>query len=105
MKTIKKETITTKFVELMPEEMEPNVLYISKRFCIAKHLCLCGCGNQSVTTLDELITEADKAVTEMPKGYGWVLTEKRGKVSLTPSILNLPCKAHYIITNNVANFV
>jgi hypothetical protein len=38
---------------------------------------------------------------------GWHMTEKDGKVSFTPSIGNyqLPCKSHYIITKNKANFV
>jgi hypothetical protein len=92
MRTIKKVPIEPLFVELIPEEdkMKQGVLYISKEHSVAIHLCLCGCGNQSVTPLSE---------------KGWGLTEKNGKVSLAPSILNQPCKAHYILTNNVANFV
>jgi len=107
MKTIKKVEIKPVFVEWMPEpeNMEQGILYISKR-CLAIHLCLCGCGEQVVTPLDEIVTESEKIVTEMPPG-GWILTEKRNKISMTPSIGNyeFPCKSHYIITNNVANFV
>jgi hypothetical protein len=103
MRTIKKVPIEPIFVEFMPEDMEQGKMYISKKFCLAIHLCLCGCGKQSVTPLDKIVTETTEIVTNMPLG-GWILTERRGKVSLTPSILS-PCKAHYIITNNVANFV
>jgi hypothetical protein len=108
MKTIKKVQIEPVYVEWMPEkeEMKQGVLYISKKGCLAIHLCLCGCGEEVVTPLDEIVTETEKIVSEMPPG-DWILTEKRDKISLTPSIGNykLPCKSHYIITNNVANFV
>lgn len=91
MKTLKKVEIEPVFVEgFIPEQLEQGKLYISGEFKTAIHLCLCGCGNQSVT----------------PTGRnGWVLTEKDGKITLSPSILNHPCEAHYIIRNNVANFV
>jgi len=106
MKTIKKVPIEPVYVDWMPDVLEQGKLYISKKGCLAIHLCLCGCGEQTVTPLDEIVTETDKTVTEMPKG-GWILTEKRNKISMTPSIGNysVPCKSHYIITNNVANFV
>jgi len=92
MKTIKQVTITPEFVKFIPEQMEPGILYISKEYGCANHLCLCGCGTQTVT----------------PLGDGmWSLIESGDKVSLTPSIYNyqIPCKSHYIITKNVANFV
>jgi hypothetical protein len=90
----------------MPENMEDGKLYISKEFCLAIHLCLCGCGRRTVTPLDEIVTETDKTVTEMPKG-GWILTEKNNSITMTPSIgnYNFPCKSHYIITKSIANFV
>jgi hypothetical protein len=109
MKTIKKVPIEPVYVEIIPEPeyLESGKLYISKSFCLAIHLCLCGCGEQVVTPLDEIVTETKRIITEMPYGYGWILTDKGGKVSMLPSIGNydFPCKSHYIITNNVANFV
>jgi hypothetical protein len=108
MKTIRKVEITPVYAEYMPprEEMQPGALYISKQGCIAEHLCLCGCGELAVTPLTEIITETETFVSEMP-GTDWFLTERNGKVSMTPSIGNysFPCKSHYIITYNVANFV
>lgn len=90
MKTIRKIEIVPMFVEFIPEELEENIIYISKEYKTAVHLCLCGCGNKSVTPLNK---------------NGWNLEENGCKVSLTPSILNNNCpnNYHYIITNNVAN--
>jgi hypothetical protein len=87
------------------EDMRQGVLYVSKS-CIAVHLCLCGCGGRVVTPLDKIVTETEEIVTESTEGW-WILTEKQGKVSMTPSIGNydFPCRSHYIITNNTANFV
>lgn len=90
MKTIRKIEIVPMFVEFIPEELDENIIYISKEYKTAVHLCLCGCGNKSVTPLNK---------------NGWDLEENGGKVSLSPSILNKNCpnNYHYIITNNVAN--
>jgi len=92
MKTLKKVEIKPVFVEFIPEKMEQGILYISKEYKCANHLCLCGCGNQTVTPLHD---------------KGWTLIEDGNKVSLTPSIGNyqFDCQSHYIITNNIANFV
>jgi len=92
MKTIKKVEITPVYVEFVPETLEENKLYISKEYKSIVHLCLCGCGNLSVTPINK---------------DGWILIEDNDKISLTPSILNANCpnKSHYILTKNIANFV
>lgn len=93
MKTLKTVEITTEFVDtVIPEVMEENKLYISLDCEVSIHLCLCGCKNEVV----------------IPFGPGgWKYTENDGKITLSPSIGNysLPCKSHYIITKNKANFV
>ncbi len=92
MKTLKKINIEPIFVEYMPSELDDNKIYISEECEVAVHLCLCGCKNEVVT----------------PIGKNWWKFEiNKNKVSITPSILskNLNCKSHYIITNNIANFV
>lgn len=73
-------------------EMEQGKIYISHEFNIASHRCLCGCGLETVTPLNE---------------SGWTLTDRDGKITMSPSIGNFqyPCKSHYIITKGVANFV
>jgi hypothetical protein len=95
MKTIKKVKIETVFCIFIPkiEEMEQGVVYVTNTYKTSSHLCLCGCGNLSVTPLNT---------------DGWTMKEKvDGTITLTPSILNNNCpnKSHYIITDNIANFV
>lgn len=97
MKTIKKVEIKPAYVNYMPEynEMEQGVVYISMAYKTSGHLCLCGCGELTITPLND--------------DYGWRLSisHNESKISLTPSIgnYNFACKSHYILTNNVANFV
>ena len=76
------------FVEFMPHTKEHGILYISKRFGLAIHLCACGCGYETVTPIDGLLA--------------WKLTENDGKVTLHPSIgnQNFECRSHYWIRNN-----
>jgi hypothetical protein len=76
-----------KFVELIPEIVEPGILYISIEYCTATHKCVCGCGNDVVTPLSPT---------------DWELTFDGDSVSLSPSIGNwgFPCKSHYWIKKN-----
>jgi len=94
MKTIKSVTIMPLFVDTIPdpEHMEEKVFYICQEYRTISHLCLCGCKNEVVTPLTV---------------EGWILTGDVHKISLSPSIgsYNLPCKSHYVIRNNVANFI
>jgi hypothetical protein len=93
MKTIKKITIEPVFVEFIPEVLEENKIYISEQYKCAVHTCLCGCGEKTVMPL---------------YSDGWSLIKHNNNtVSFTPSVgnYNFSCKSHYIITNNVANFV
>ena len=79
------------YLDTIPEILEENVLYISKKYEVAIHLCACGCKG--------------KAVTPLCNGH-WTLIEREDKVSLTPSIANWlgqnPYHAHYWITDNIA---
>jgi len=99
MKTLRKVYIEVKYVESMPpvSEMEENKIYISEKYHSSTHRCLCGCGSPTVLPINH------NGAT-----YGWDLyKENNGTVSFTPSVGNysFPCKSHYIITKNVANFV
>ncbi|WP_254508153.1 DUF6527 family protein [Anatilimnocola floriformis] len=73
-----------RFIENIPETMEPGVLYVSMEYGTASHLCCCGCGSEVVTPF----TPTD-----------WKLTYDGETVSLWPSIGNwtLPCRSHYVI--------
>jgi len=93
MRIIKRVEITPIFVKCIPETLEDNNIYISEEYKISIHKCLCGCGEISAMPIDE---------------DGWKLIKNNdGTISFTPSIGNFqfPCKSHYIITNNIANFV
>lgn len=96
MKTLKKVEVKAKFVVIIPPlpKMEENIIYISLPRKVGSHLCLCGCGHEVVTSFAE---------------NGWVYSMRHSDwtLTITPSIASnsLPCKSHYIITNNIANFV
>jgi len=76
--------LEVEFVEFVPEQLAPGVLYVSRRYSTAAHLCCCGCGLEVVTPLNPA---------------KWRLSERGGRVSLSPSIGNwsFPCQSHYWI--------
>ncbi len=73
-------------VQFMPKELQPGILYVSKEFEIAMHLCPCGCGSKVKTPLGP---------TE------WSIQETKDGPSMSPSIGNWQqaCQSHYWITN------
>lgn len=79
--------LTPEFVQYIPERPAPGVLYVSRRYATALHLCCCGCGSEVVTPLNPA---------------KWNLKEDSGAVSLSPSVGNwsLPCQSHYWIVGN-----
>lgn len=70
----------------MPKDLDPGVLYVSREFETAAHLCACGCGTKVRTPLGP---------TE------WTFKETTHGPSLNPSIGNWQqkCKSHYWIYN------
>lgn len=76
--------LTHNFVDTIPEQLVPGMLYIALRYKTATHLCCCGCGNEVVTPLSPA---------------QWRITFDGETVSLSPSVgnWNLPCRSHYII--------
>ena len=75
------------FVEFIPENLKPGVLYISIEYSTASHLCPCGCGQRVITPIQPT---------------QWSLTWDGESVSLYPSIGNwgLSCMSHYWIRKN-----
>lgn len=71
-------------VVAMPQTLAPGVLYVSREFETAHHLCACGCGHKVRTPL----SPAEWQVFETPQG-----------VTMYPSIgsWQVPCKSHYLI--------
>lgn len=76
--------IKLEHVHYMPKTLEEGVLYVSKEYKTASHLCACGCGIKVNTPL---------------KPTEWSFQEKGSKPSLSPSVGNwqLACKSHYWI--------
>lgn len=69
-------------VKYIPAKLDPGILYVSKEFGAAAHLCACGCGTIVRTPMDR-----------------WSLIETKDGPSLDPSIGNWqePCGSHYWI--------
>ena len=76
-----------RFVEFVPEQLEPNTLYISMDYATVVHSCLCGCGQRVITPL----TPTD-----------WHLAYDGETVSLSRSIGNwsFPCRSHFWIEHS-----
>jgi hypothetical protein len=72
------------YVHYMPRELKPGILYVSKEYDTAAHLCACGCGEKVRTPLDPT---------------GWRISKGKDGPSLYPSIGNWQhkCKSHYFI--------
>lgn len=81
---IRQQRLEHRFVEHIPEQLDPGLLYISMEYGTAAHLCCCGCNSEIVTPF---------SLTD------WHMTFDGESVSLWPSIGNwsLPCRSHYII--------
>ncbi len=75
------------FLDLVPDRLEPGVLYISVRYKSVQHSCCCGCGRKVVTPLSPT---------------GWRMTYDGRTISLWPSVGNWQkdCGSHYIIDRN-----
>lgn len=79
------------FVEYVPPDPAPGVVYVSMSYATAVHLCACGCGSKVVTPL---------------AASGWTMTFD-GTVTLRPSIGNgqFPCRSHYLITRDAISWL
>lgn len=76
-----------KFVDLIPDEIPSDTLFISLEYGTCVHLCGCGCKNEVVTPLSP---------------SDWKLTYDGETISLHPSIGNwsFDCRSHYFVKNN-----
>lgn len=75
------------FVDIIPDDLDEKVLYISIKYATAIHLCACGCKEEVVTPFSPT---------------DWKLTFDGKTVSLSPSIGNwsFTCQSHYYIRCN-----
>src|SRR5688572_25022050 len=81
---MKIKAIHLKYVEFMPKQLEPGILYVSEKYGTAAHLCACGCGAKIRTPLGP---------TE------WAVKKTAAGPSLWPSVGNWQqsCQSHYVI--------
>jgi hypothetical protein len=72
------------FVQLLPDQLDEGVLYVSLDYATAAHKCCCGCGREVITPLSPV---------------DWEITYDGETISLSPSIgnWNFPCQSHYWI--------
>lgn len=70
------------FVDVVPDEIEEGVLYVSVKYKSVSHLCMCGCGEKVAFRL-------------APERFGIKFDGKA--VSLSPSVgnSNFACRSHY----------
>lgn len=80
-------TVEHRFVDHIPRQLDPAVIYLSLTYNTAVHSCCCGCGEQVVNPLS-------------PKQ--WKVTYDGRSISLDPSIGNwsFACQSHYWIEHN-----
>jgi hypothetical protein len=86
------------FVQYSPnrKHMERDVVYVSKEFWCAMHLCPCDCGNVCVTPL-VFERKTYDANEKARKPQGWFFEELPDGCTWYPSIKNQGCRAHYNI--------
>lgn len=72
------------FVEEIPAELTPGVLYVSIEFRTTMHLCCCGCQSHVVLPI---------------RPSAWRVTYDGDTISMSPSVGNwsFPCRSHYWI--------
>lgn len=84
---MKLDVVEHRFVDVIPDALDPGIVYVCIEYATALHQCCCGCGREVVTPL----TPTD-----------WSLIFDGETISLDPSIGNwsFPCQSHYWITRN-----
>jgi hypothetical protein len=83
---IRHKRLEHRFIEHIPERLEPGVLYVSMEYATSAHSCCCGCGEEVVTPFSPT---------------DWKMTFDGETVSLHPSIGNwmLKCRSHYVVAH------
>ena len=78
---------------MLPDEppLENGVLYVVDGPNYVEYNCPCGCGN--------VVMLPCYTAPETKEGWGWVMQEESGRVTLQPSVYSTswPCRSHYFI--------
>lgn len=88
----KQSRLNHQWVRFIPDKPGQGILYLSREYRTATHLCCCGCGLEVVTPLNP---------------SKWAVVDHGDSVSLIPSIGNwsFPCNSHYWIDRNGVEWV
>jgi hypothetical protein len=79
------------FVKYIPDKLQERIIYVSREYKTASHLCCCGCGLVVVTPLNSA---------------KWRISDHGKSISLFPSIGNwsFPCQSHYWIDHGLVKW-
>jgi hypothetical protein len=80
-------SVEHRFVDLVPRDLDPAVVYVSFEYTTVAHLCCCGCGKRVVLPLSPA---------------QWEIAFDGETISVWPSVGNwdLDCRSHYVIDRN-----
>ena len=73
-------------VTYIPNIIEPDTLYYSQEYKTSRHICPCGCQQQIPLPIRD--------------GEWSLEIDENENFTISPSILNRECKAHYFIRNS-----
>ena len=87
-------------------DLKPGVMWINKDARHIQFLCPCGCDAGRGTILPISIA-GDARPPEIAKGgqYWTLIVHNDETISLTPSVLQTACGAHYFVQNNKVRWV
>ena len=88
---MKHERLTPYFVEIIPEQLDEAILYVSMTYSTAAHRCACGCGEEVITPFSPT---------------DWQMFFDGESISLRPSIgnWNFKCRSHYWVKANAVRW-
>ena len=91
-------TYITEHVLTKPKSLKDGVLYVMPHYNLAVHRCMCGCG-------EEVITPIDENDGKTPGFWGW--SQNGANISLHPSVGNFQfkCRSHYFLKNGTVQWV
>lgn len=93
--TVKPLVFKVEFSKYIPEDKVEGILYISREYETAVHLCPCGCGAE----IPIPITEDPREINGIRNPW-YMSIPYKNVVTISPSLLNRECGAHYFITQN-----
>jgi hypothetical protein len=90
-----KQQYEVEFVDTIPENINPDVLYVCRKYMITEHICPRGCGSRVPLP----IIDGQPSGDPLDKTWGYV--NEGGLITLSPSILFTGgCRSHYHIQKN-----